>query len=92
MKIFRVVLGTLQLSATEFFNLSRIEAMEISPYEEFDGNKFQEQVWDWLKKAFRNEPGVAYAKTHFKCVLEGKKQKAKSKREVDYSLFIKSHQ
>jgi superfamily I DNA and RNA helicase len=34
--------------------------MEFFPYEAFDGNKSQEQVWNWLKIAFKDDLGVAY--------------------------------
>lgn len=34
--------------------------MDFFPYEPFDNNKAQSNVWKWLKEAFKDEPGVAY--------------------------------
>ena len=34
--------------------------MEFFPYEPFDKNQGQNKVWEWLKEAFKDEPGVAY--------------------------------
>ncbi|GAA6617385.1 NERD domain-containing protein [Scytonema sp. NUACC26] len=34
--------------------------MEFHPYEPFDQNKAQKEVWERLKEAFKNEPGVAF--------------------------------
>lgn len=34
--------------------------MEFHPYESFDKNKAQNQVWEWIKSAFRSNIGEAY--------------------------------
>ena len=34
--------------------------MEFFPHEAFDDNQAQKKVWEWLKEAFKNDPGVAY--------------------------------
>jgi len=34
--------------------------MEFHPYESFDQNKAQKEVWERLKTAFKDEPGVAF--------------------------------
>ena len=34
--------------------------MQFFPYEPFDNNRGQHKIWAWLKKAFKDEPGVAY--------------------------------
>jgi superfamily I DNA and RNA helicase len=34
--------------------------MEFFPYEAFDNNPVQKKLWEWLKEAFKNDPGVAY--------------------------------
>ncbi|MBD2771396.1 NERD domain-containing protein [Iningainema tapete] len=34
--------------------------MEFFPYEPFDNNQAQKKVWDSIKEAFKDDPGVAY--------------------------------
>lgn len=34
--------------------------MDFFPYESFDNNSAQKKLWEWLKEAFRNDPGVSY--------------------------------
>jgi superfamily I DNA and RNA helicase len=34
--------------------------MDFYPYEAFDKNEAQEKLWEWIKKAFRDDDGVAY--------------------------------
>lgn len=34
--------------------------MDFFPYEPFDDNQAQKQVWNWLKEAFKDEEGCAY--------------------------------